>query len=315
VEHAWDKVRRRAEAQAGRVAAWQLAAAGITPGGLRSAITRGVLIPRLPRVYALGHAAPDDCARLWEGILYAGPGAMLSHDSAAHHRGYIDFPPARVHVSTPRKLGSAPGIVVHGRRRGLSRHLVGGLPVTSREQTALDLAAHHDGSARILRRMLSQMDYLGEYEPGRLHAVTGRGVPGSRALKQAMLLHNPSLARLNGPLEEDLYALLEVWHLQPLPDLVNVEIAPGLRPDAAYREYGVAIETDGRANHASPAQRTRDLGQELAYRTLGYTLLRYDWPLIHGRPRAVHDDILTALARAASERNLPPPTSGLRPRT
>ena len=39
----------------------------------------GHLIRVLPRVYAVGHAAPSREADLWAAILYAGPGAMLSH--------------------------------------------------------------------------------------------------------------------------------------------------------------------------------------------------------------------------------------------
>jgi hypothetical protein len=259
-------------------------------------------------VYALGVAAPSALADLWTAVLYAGPGALLSHDTAAHLRGYISFAPRRVHVSTARNVQGQPGMEVHANRRRLPRHLLAvGLPVTDRPQTMLDLCARH-GNSRIVRRALAQLDFRGEYDPAELLAATGRGVPGSAALRAAMLEHNPSLARLNGPLEEDLYALLLAWGLDPLPDLLNVEIAPGLRPDACFSKYGVAIETDGRANHSSDAQRIRDLGGEIAYRQLGIVLLRYDWAQIHTDPAAVYDDILRALAQAARLRGLPAPT-------
>ena len=74
-------------------------------------------------------------------MLYAGPGAALSHVTAANWRELAEFPGPVIHVSTPRACVSLPGIAVHGRRARLDREIVDGVPVTTVAQTVLDVAA------------------------------------------------------------------------------------------------------------------------------------------------------------------------------
>src|SRR6202011_2684114 len=98
------------------------------------------LVRALPRVYAVGHLAPSIIGDLFAAILYAGPGAMLSHMTAAWWRGLIDYAAPVIHVSSPVRSKSRPGIAVHG-ERNTQRTWHKQLPVTSTEQTMLDLAA------------------------------------------------------------------------------------------------------------------------------------------------------------------------------
>jgi hypothetical protein len=58
-------------------------------------IKRGYLNPKLPGVYAVGHGAPGIEGDLAAALLYAGPGAMLSHGTAAWWFGPIDTRPVR----------------------------------------------------------------------------------------------------------------------------------------------------------------------------------------------------------------------------
>ncbi len=289
---------------------WQLLYAGATVDQAKSAVRRGLLTPIIPKVYAWGAPVVHPFAHVWEAVLYAGPGAMLSHGSAAHHRGLINFPPGRVHVSTPRRIASRPGIAVHA-RRDLDRAIVDGIPVTTVPQTVLDLAAQHPDNDRIVRHALAQLDYRGLYDAAALSAASGRGVPGSRALRAAMALHDPNLARLNSPLEEDLYGLLRAWRIAPLPEL-NVEVLPGITVDAYFRDVRTALETDGHANHHTPAQRHRDHRRDLALRGAEIAVVRYDRALLHGHSAAVYDDLMATLSRQAALLGVPAPT-GVRP--
>jgi predicted transcriptional regulator of viral defense system len=100
----------------------------------------GYLHQVLPRVYAVGHRAPSLEAGLWAAVLYAGPGAMLSHATALWWRGLIDKQPRLIEVTTPRRRQSQPGIRVYGRRT-CDRVLHKGLPTTTVEQALLDYAA------------------------------------------------------------------------------------------------------------------------------------------------------------------------------
>src|SRR2546421_3039461 len=124
----------------GRVTRAQLERLGITSSTIAMWRRQGYLHPRLPRVYAVGHAATSIEAELAEALLYAGPGAMLSHATAAWWWGLIDKPPSTIHISTPRRCRSLRGITVH-QRRDCTRTWHKNLPVTIVAQTLLDFAS------------------------------------------------------------------------------------------------------------------------------------------------------------------------------
>jgi predicted transcriptional regulator of viral defense system len=92
-----------ADRQAGRVSVAQLGALGIESWLIARWVEGGYLHQVLPRVYAVGHRAPSVNADLTAAVLYAGPGAMLSHATALWWRGLIDHQPWPIQVSTPRR--------------------------------------------------------------------------------------------------------------------------------------------------------------------------------------------------------------------
>src|SRR5215217_5719845 len=94
-------VARLAERQWGVVADWQLTQCAVS----KSAIARWVAAGRLhriyPRVYAVGHTALCMEGQLLAAILYAGPGAALSHGSAAYWWGLLPYLPDAIDVTSP----------------------------------------------------------------------------------------------------------------------------------------------------------------------------------------------------------------------
>jgi hypothetical protein len=267
----------------------QLRALGIGRGAIEASIKRGHLVWVLPKVYALGHRAPSREGDLWGAVLYAGPGAALSHATAAQWRGWIDYAPNVIEVSSPRRVDSIPGIRVCA-RRPVERSLHRGVPVTSITQTTLDLAAVAE--FRLVRKALARLDFRHELDLAALEKVCGCGKPGSKALRRALAIHQPRLARTNGPLEYDFFEWCEAWRV-PLP-LVN-EWLHGVLVDAYWPAHNVVVELDGDDNHSSPAQRRRDKANDLKLRSHGIAVLRYDWDLLHDRPRAVYDDVMRTL--------------------
>ncbi len=138
----------------------------------------------MPRVYAVGHVAMDERARLFSLVLFAGPDAELSHGTAAYWRGWLRYRVSTTHISTPRRVAApAAGVVVHG-RRDLERELICGLPCTTVIQTLLDVAATE--SLRFVRRSLAQLDYERQLDVETVRAACGRGQPGSAALLAAL---------------------------------------------------------------------------------------------------------------------------------
>lgn len=276
---------RLAERQSGRVARYQLTYCGVGKPQIRSWLGTGYLIRRLPGVYAVGHTAPSIEAALTEAVLYAGPEAMLSHATAAWWLGLLDHRPGAIHVSTPRRCRSRCGIEVHD-RRALDRVWHRGLPVAPVSQVLLDLAA---GRSPHLRHALANAEYHGLLELGTLQSMRGRGMS---ALREALRVHQPQLARTRTELERALLALCEREHL-PVPEF-NVRIE-GFLVDALWREQRVVVEVDGRAGHSSWARIRGDRRRDLILRRAGYVPLRYVWEQVTEQVPEVAEDLRAAL--------------------
>jgi predicted transcriptional regulator of viral defense system len=120
-------IARLAGRQQGRITRAQLCRLGVGTSTISDWVAAHYLHPRLPGVYAVGTTAGTDESTLFEAVLYAGPDAMLSHATAAHWLGLIDDSPTRIHVSTPRRQASLPGICVHS-RRAIKRTIHAGVP-------------------------------------------------------------------------------------------------------------------------------------------------------------------------------------------
>jgi Protein of unknown function (DUF559) len=286
-----ERVRALASQQHGRVSWAQLRHLGVPKTTPEHWIADGYLTRVLPKVYAVGHVAPSYAADLWAAILYAGPGAMLTHTTGTSWRGLIDHTPRIIEVSTPRDIDSLPGIKVYARRRGLQRQVYKGLPVTSIPQLMLDLAA--TAEFRLVRNALARLDFLQILDVKALDAVSGSGNRGSKALKEALRIHQPRLARVNGRLEENFLTWCERQRL-PLPG-VNVWVH-GVLVDAYWAEANLVVELDGGPGHSSRAQIRRDRNNEMTLRAHGVRVVRYDWYLVHHEPARVRADIEAQLS-------------------
>jgi transcriptional regulator with AbiEi antitoxin domain of type IV toxin-antitoxin system len=135
----WALARR----QYGVVARWQLLELGFRPDAIKHRISKGRLHPVGRGVYAVGAPHPTRYGRWMAAVLICGPGAALSHDSAAALLEIRADRGGAIEVSVPAQVARRPrGLVVHRRgRRGpweLAAHH--GIPVTSPVCTLVDLA-------------------------------------------------------------------------------------------------------------------------------------------------------------------------------
>jgi predicted transcriptional regulator of viral defense system len=129
-----------AEQQSGVVSRAQLERCGLTEAAIFRWAANGRLHRIHPGVYAVGHRALDIRGRLVSALLYAGPHAALSHQTAAWWWRLLDAEPRRIHISAPGDRSSLPGVRIHHPRRvdGVEHR---GLPVTTVARTLLDCAA------------------------------------------------------------------------------------------------------------------------------------------------------------------------------
>ena len=275
---------RVAARQSGRVTWAQIQELGVPESTVSLWSKQGYLHLVLPGVYGVGHTAGGIEANLAAALLYAGPGAMLSHATAAWWQGILDDQPRQIHVSTPRQYRSRAGIIVHP-RRACDRVSHEGFPVTTLPQTFLDLAAH--APLRIVRRALAKADYRGTLDVNAVESILGPGRPGSAKLRAALVEHQPRLALTKSRLEVLMIEICERAGF-PLPE-VNGYVA-GWQVDALWRDKRIAVELDGHRNHHSPAQLRRDRRKELALRSAGFIPVRYsEEQLEHRKPEVIAD--------------------------
>lgn len=237
------RVAALAKRQSGVVARSQLKRIGVADAVIDRWLKRARLHRIHPRVYAVGHTALDLRGRLTAALLYAGPGAALSHQTAAYWCSLLPIQPSTIHVSTRRHCRSLSLVRVH-RRRMLDRVLHRDLPVTTVDRTLLDLAAAMPFSD--LRKALAEADYRSLLDRDTLSAALGRGRPGAAALRKAASLHCPELAQTRSVLEERFLDLCENASL-PRPE-VNQHVA-GLIVDALWRSHRLVVELDGFEGH------------------------------------------------------------------
>jgi Protein of unknown function (DUF559) len=299
----WDesakvRVSRLADRQFGRVRAHQLRQLDVGSTTLSRWTAEAYLHRVLPAVYAVGHRASTVEGDLAAALLYAGPGAMLSHATAAWWFALIDHQPTSIEVSTPRRCLSLTRVHVHD-RRNLVRVWHKRLPTTSVAQTLLDFAA----TAPIdrIRYALAEADYRGLLDVGAVERGLGRGRPGSRSLRKALERHQPRYAATRSQLERAFLGLCE-RHRIPPPD-VNVYVS-GWLVDAVWHEQRLVVELDGHQGHRTRAQLERDHERDLQLRAAGFTVVRYSWDQITIRPRLVVADLrrLLGLGRRPARR-------------
>jgi Protein of unknown function (DUF559) len=279
----------------GRITTAQLLALGVGETTIGDWKRAGYLHSRLPGVYAVGSAALTVESDLWEAILYAGPGAMLSHGTAAWWRDLIDFPVRPMHVSTPRRKRSPRRIAVHGRRTQLNRERHKGMPVTSVAQTVYDLAAQ--GELKLVRKALANLDYAHSLHAPAIRAMCGQGRSGSLALEWAIDNYEPLFAQTQSPFEDDYIWACESLDI-PKPDRISVRVL-GIPVDAIYDDAMVIVELDGIGNHHSPAQVRRDHRNDKTLRDAGWLVLRYTTDQLAEDPEGVRDEIIRELSQRA----------------
>ena len=299
------RVSEVAAAQWGAISWAQLRACGLSGPSISRAVRAGRLHRLHPRVYAVGHANVCLEGRLVAALLYAGPGAALSHGTAAWVWRLTEREPALIDVSKPLRRNPRPGLRLHT-RRGWEACRRRRFPVTTVRQTLLDLAAT-DSPPR-LRRTLAEADFRGLLDPVALAGVGGQGRPGTTALRDGLAAHLPALALTRSELEQRFLELCTSAGI-PVPQ-VNATVA-GLIVDMYWPDACVVVELDGVAGHGSAARVGRDHERDLTLRSAGLIVLRYTWPQITGEPAAVVEDLgrtLTARrARALASRAPPAP--------
>lgn len=267
-----------AAAQYGVVARGQLQALGFTRGAIARRLQAGRLHPVHRGVYAVGHTALGSEGRWLAAVLACGPGAALSHRSAATHWGLLHSDQMRIDITAGRGRRGAPGIRLHRTRSLTARNTTThrGIPVTTIARTLLDLAANEQPAR--LERAVAQAIRRDLYDHRAITEVLARsnGHRGRSALAAATA-RDPKLTRSDW--EARVLALIRAANL-PEPLLNHTVDAPDHGPceaDFFWPARSLIVETDSWQHHGSRASFEADRVKDAALTAAGYRVVRLTW--------------------------------------
>jgi hypothetical protein len=301
---------RLLELQRGVIARWQAPAVGLSAAVIDAKLRRGRWQPLYRGVYAAYTGSAPRESVLWAGVLRAGPGAVLSHHTAAELDGLMDRPGPVTHVTVgPGKhvrtsagewQGLIPPIVIHRNERlAAIRHPARTPPRTRIEETVLDLiqlSVSFDDAFSWLSRGCGR------------RLVTAQRVHRALTARIRMRWRDEILAALPA-VADGVHSNLEYRYVR------DVERPHGLPTakrqaktsqgeslsrsqylDNLYEAFGVGVELDGRAYHLVE-DRWRDIRKDNVSATAGIITLRFSWTDVSRRPCAVAADVAAALRR------------------
>jgi hypothetical protein len=293
------------ELQDGVLARWQAASCGLPGQVIDTHLRQGRWQSLYRGSYAAFTGQPGRRAVLWAAVLRAGPGAVLSHQTAAHLDGLADRPGGLIHATVPagRKVvittgerhPSAPALRVH--RSVLlnsTRHPARTPPRTRIEATTLDLVNVSAG----LDDALSW-----------LAAACERRLTSAETLRQALdgrtrLRWRTEVSAALSDISEGTHSLLEFRYVRHVERPHGLPAArrqarriAGTRSeylDNLYEEYQLAVELDGQAAHPV-AGRWSDIRRDNYSAVSGLVTLRYGWADVSSRPCEVAAEIARVL--------------------
>jgi very-short-patch-repair endonuclease len=275
-------IARIAARQHGVVSAEQLWAARIGRQGIYRRVQAGRL-HRLHRgVYAVGHTRLSFEARCSAAALALGPGAVVSHRSAAALWRMIPATAGSIDLTLPGDAGRKrrAGIRVHR-----SSTLVAGVttrrnavPLTKPARTLRDL--HRTVPQPVFRRAVRRALDLRLISNGDLHG-------------------DPDLTRSE---LERLFLNLCRRHRLPQPE-VNARLGP-YEVDFLWRDRALIVETDGFRHHASRAAFESDRGRDAELQRLDFRVLRFTYRQVTEERSAVVAALRSLLGQGSLAPNL-----------
>ena len=253
-----------------------------------------------PGVYATFDGEPTRRTYLWAAVLRAGPGAALSHETAAELHGLTDKQAELIHLTVPvvRRVMAVDGVCLHRSGRAVDAIQGGSSPPRTKvEETVLDLAQ--------IARSFDDVC-------GWVTRAIARELTDERSLHKAMSerprlrwradLHELIAAAAGGD-----HSVLEFRYHR------DVEKAHGLpesarqvpfkgpngrrgRRDRLYEPYRVVVELDGRLAHPAE-QQWQDKSRDNAAAADGLQSLRYGWTQVTQQPCASAAEVARVLRR------------------
>lgn len=238
-------------------------------------------------------------------VLACGPGAVLSHRSAARLHGIRPYGYTRIEVTVPsRSTRTHSGVAVH-RSTTLTEAdttTVNGIPVTTIARTLFDLA--EVTTQRQLERAFDQADMIEGLDLNEINDQLARNPtrPGNKKVRKVLTDHYIGSTPTENDFEEALLALTRELGLpNPRPQFYidPGDGGPPIRADFAWPERRIVVETDGRRAHGTKQAFEADRRRDQRLTAAGWTVIRTTWRQLKQRPHELRPILVKLLGPAS----------------
>jgi hypothetical protein len=280
----------------------QLRGLGLTAGAIRKRAAAG----RLHRVYRSVYSLVPVGLLSREGhwmaaVLACGPGAVLSHRSAAALLGLRPTKRARIDVTVPwRSAREHPRIEVHRSTTLTAADTTrqSNIPCTTVARTQLDLADVI--GRRPLERAFDQAENLQVFDLRAIEDQLARNPfrPGARVIRSVLAEHYAGSTPTWSEFEERFLAFARAAGL-PRPEvnywIVLDDGSPAIRADFAWPAERVIVETDGHGTHRTRQAFERDRRNDLRLAAARWRPVRVTWRRLDEEPALVEASVCALL--------------------
>jgi very-short-patch-repair endonuclease len=272
--------------QHGVVSRRQLLEFGFSASGIGRRVDGGRLHPVHRGVYSVGHSLITGRGLAMAAVLSSGPGAVLSHRSAADLWNLLASSRRAMEVTDPgRSRHGRRGVIVHQTRR-LDPEDVGAverIPVTSVARTLLDLA--EIVPRHRLEQAMEQAERLGRFDLIAVQRVIDRGCGRRGASKLRALLTDAVVEPMSRRELERRF--LRFCLKERLPRPVVNGVAAGFEVDCLWEHARLVVELDSREFHTTTAAFERDRERDAVLQVAGYRVIRVTWRRLKLEPEAL----------------------------
>jgi very-short-patch-repair endonuclease len=286
------KIAQLAAPQQGHVTRAQLLALGVPAARIGGWIAAGRLVRVHQGVYAVGYRRLDAPAAAMAAVLACGPGALLSHESAAALWGWRRWPSTpEVTVARDRRPS---GVRTHRTTtlRPADRDRQLGIPVTAPERTIRDLGPRLTPAQ--LRRIVSEARFERRLDDDAVARLLGYGPAPTRSEMQ----------------DRFQIAVIDAERLpQPLTD-TTVE---GFEVDAVWPDHRFVVELDGWDAHRGREAFVTDRERDAVLAERGWLVVRITSDRLYGDPRREGERLRRILAARAPRKPAESPRAARAP--
>jgi predicted transcriptional regulator of viral defense system len=234
-------------------------------------------------------------------VLACGPGAVLSHRSAARLHGLRNYDYHRIEVTVPkRSQRTHSGVAVHTSTTLTAADVtvVNAIPTTTVARTLFDLGEAI--TPRQLERAFDQADIMHALDLNEIHDQLARNPnrPAAAAVKHLLKTHYIGSTPTENEFEDAFLALTRSLNLpDPTPQFY---IDPGdgeppIRADFAWPDRKVVVETDGHRTHGTRGAFESDRRRDQRLTAAGWRVIRSTWKQLTNRPHELKPVLLTLL--------------------